>query len=193
MEGVQTMSRGHSSKKWLCAGLRMACVGGLAMMGLPVWAAENFTVGVMNQQTIIEKSKTGQKALDELKAFSAARQKIISSDEEELKELETASQDSKLKEEDRRAKENLFRAKLEAYQRRLQDFNREIQDKQKGMVESYSKRIEQAAQLVAQRRGYVAVIDSGTEGNLRITLYYHKSLDLTDDIIKEFDAQSKTP
>ncbi len=187
------MARRHTRGNQVCGRLGTVLVGALALIAAPGWAAENYTVGVMNQQTIIEKSKTGQKALEELKAFSAARQKIISSDEDELKELEAASQDSKLKEEDRRAKENLFRAKLEAYQRRLQDFNREIQDKQKGMVESYSKRIEQAAQVVAQRRGYAAVIEAGSEGNLHITLYYHKSLDLTDEIMKEFDAQSKTP
>lgn len=187
------MGRRYATENRVCGRVGAAFVGALVLIAAPGWAAENYTVGVMNQQTIIEKSKAGQKALDELKAFSAARQKIIASDEEELKELETAAQDSKLKEEDRRAKENLFRAKLEAYQRRLQDFNREIQDKQKGMVESYSKRIEQAAQVVAQRRGYAAVIESGAEGNLHITLYHHKSLDLTDEIIKEFDAQPKAP
>ncbi len=157
----------------------------------PAWASEKMIVGVMNQQTIIEKSKAGQKALEELKAYSSARQKIIASDEAELRELEKTVQDANLKEEDRREKEGQLRGRFEAYQRRIQDFNREIQGKQREMVEEYSKRIGEAAQAVAQRRGYVAVLDEGSEGNVRIVIYHHASIDVTDEIIKEFDKRSQ--
>ncbi len=153
-------------------------------------AAEKQAVGVMNQQLVIEKSKTGQRALEELKAYSAARQQIIASDEEELKDLEKSAQDPKLKDEQRREKENAFRLKFEAYQRRIQDFNREIQTKQKEMVDEYAKRIGAAALAVAQRRGYAAVLDEGAEGNLRIVIYHHRSVDMTDEVIKEFDSRA---
>jgi outer membrane protein len=51
-------------------------------------AADPVKVGVMDQQLVIEKSKAGKRALEELKAYSATRQKIINSDDQELKELE---------------------------------------------------------------------------------------------------------
>lgn len=178
-------TKGGGASKWAVVwvvGLLVGWSGG-------AWAGEKLVVGVMNQQLVIEKSKTGQKALEELKAYSAARQKIIASDEEELKELERAAQDGKLKEEDRREKESQLRARFEGYQRRIQDFNREIQTKQKEMVEDYSKRITDAALAVAQRRGYAAVLDEGSEGNLRIVIYHHPSVDITDDVIKEFDKR----
>ena len=67
----------------------------LAMVG-PLWwamssmtlAAEPVKVGVMDQQLVIERSKAGKRALEDLKAYQATRQKIISSDDQELKELE---------------------------------------------------------------------------------------------------------
>lgn len=164
-------------------------VGGL--VGGVAYAAESNIVGVVSQQLVMEKSKTGKKALEELKVYSAARQKIIGSDEEELKELEKAAQDSSLKEEERREKEGLFRTKLEAYQRRIQGFNRDIQVKQKEMVEQYGKLIDEAALAVARRRGYAAVIDEGAEGNLKIVIYHQPSVDVTDEVIKEFDSRSK--
>lgn len=164
-------------------------VGLMVLIVTPAWGAERYVVGVMNQQVVIEKSKTGRKALDELKAYSAARQKIIASDEDELKSLETAAQETGLKEEQRREKESLFRTKLEAYQRRIQGFNREIQQKQNEMVAEYGTRIGAAAEAVAKRHGYAAVIDEGTESNVRIVIYRHPSIDMTDEVIKEFDAR----
>ena len=84
-----------------------------------------------------------------------------------------------------------FQAKLEAYQRRLADFNREIQQKQREMVAEYTKKVQEAAQVVAQREGYVAVIDRGNEALIRIVIYYQRGLDVTDQVVKEFDKLNK--
>ncbi|MFO0773117.1 MAG: OmpH family outer membrane protein [Nitrospiraceae bacterium] len=170
-----------------------AAVVMLALQVMPAAAADKhdkLIVGVINQQTIIEKSKSGQKAMEELKSYSSARQKIIASDETELREMEKVVQDSSLKEDVRQEKEVQLRARFEAYQRRIQDFNREIQQKQREMVEEYSRRIGLAAQAVAQKRGYTAVMDEGAEGNMRVVVYHHSSVDMTDEVIKEFDKQA---
>jgi outer membrane protein len=165
---------------------------------LVVWtqsaqAADSGKVGVMDQQAVMERSKAGKSALEEIKQHSMTRQKIIDADEQELKDLEQALQDSgsKLSESAKQEKQEQFRSKVDAYQRRLQDFNREVQQKQRDMVADYSKKIADAAQIVAQKEGYVAIIDKGNEALLRIVLYHHPSLDVTDLVVKEFDRQNK--
>ncbi len=160
----------------------------ISSMGL---AAEPVKVGVMDQQLVMEKSKAGKRALEELKTYSATRQKIISADDQELKELEQAIQDGKLSETAKQEKQNQFQSKLEAYQRRLADFNREIQQKQREMVSEYMKKVQDAAQVVAQREGYIAVIDRGNEGVLKIVIYHQPGLDVTEQVVKEFDKQNK--
>ena len=147
-----------------------------------VGLAAEFRVGVIDQQEIMEKSKAGKRALEGMKEFSASRQKIIAADDEALKELEKSlkAQESGLSETARREKQEQFRAKLDAYQRRLQDFNREIQGKQKELFEEYSKKIDQAAKVVAEKEGYVAVLDKGSESTLRVVLYHRSTVDLTD-------------
>ena len=155
------------------------------------WAADAVRVGVMDQQLVIEKSKAGKRALEELKAYSSSRQKIITSDDQELKELEQTIQDGKLSDTAKQEKQNQFQAKLEAYQRRLADFNREIQQKQREMVAEYSKKVQDAAQVVAQRDGYTAVIDKGNDGVIKIVIYHQPALDVTEQVIKEFDRQNK--
>jgi outer membrane protein len=162
----------------------------LAMVS-PGMSAETFRVAVMDQQAVIEQSKAGKRALEELKSYSTTRQKIINADDLELKELEQTIQDVKLTDSARQEKQGQFQAKLEAYQRRLGDFNREIQQKQRDMVAEYSKKVQAAAQVVGEKNGYVAVIDKGNEVAIKIVLYHQPALDVTDQVVKEFDRQNK--
>ncbi len=162
----------------------------LAMVS-PVLSDDTGKVAVMNQQMVVEQSKAGKRALEELKAYSMTRQKIINADDQELKELQQAMGDAKLTDSAKQEKQGQFQAKLEAYQRRLADFNREIQQKQREMVAEYMKKVQAAAQAVGEKNGYVAIIDKGSEGALKIVLYHQPALDLTDQVVKEFDRQNK--
>jgi outer membrane protein len=156
-------------------------------------AAESVKVGVVDQQAVLERSKAGKRALDGLKEFSAARQRIVSADDEELKKLESdlKKDDGSVSDVQKREKQEQFRVKFENYQRRLQDFNREIQTKQKQLVEEYQKKIDQAAAAVAEKNGLAAVLDRGSETTLKIVIYAQDSLDITEQVVKEFDRQNK--
>lgn len=158
-----------------------------------VLAGEPVKVAVMDQQAVMEQSLAGKRALEEMKTYSMTRQKIIASDDQELKDLEQGLQDQngKLSDQVKQEKQDQFRAKLEAYQRRLADFNREIQQKQREMVSEYTKKISEAAKVVAQREGYVAILDKGTNATVKVVLYHQAALDVTDQVIKEFDRQNK--
>ena len=175
-------------RTWIVAG---AVPVVLAWLAQPVQAADRIKVAMMDQQQVVERSVAGKRALEDLKSYSTTRQKIIDSDDQELKELEKALQDSALTEEVRKEKQEQFRAKLEAYQRRIQDFNREVQEKQKGMVLDFAQRIHAAVSAVAQKEGYTAVIDRGSESTVKIVVYGHPSVDLTEQIVKEFERQNK--
>jgi len=162
----------------------------LAMVS-PVLSDETLKVAVMDQQVVVAQSKAGKRALEELKAYSMTRQKIINADDQELKELQQAIQDGKATDSVKQEKQGQFQAKMEAYQRRLADFNREIQQKQREMVAEYSKKVQAAAQAVGEKNGYAAVIDKGSEAAIKIVLYHQPALDVTDQVVKEFDRQNK--
>ena len=173
---------------WMIASVAQALLMWLAQ---PAQAADRMKVAMMDQQQVIERSVAGKRALEDLKSYSTTRQKIIDSDDQELKELEKGVQDANLSEEVRKEKQEHFKTKLEAYQRRIQDFNREVQEKQRAMVAEYAQKIHAAASAVAQKEGYTAVIDRGSDATVKIVLYSHPSIDLTDQIVKEFDRQNK--
>jgi len=156
-------------------------------------AADAVKVAVLDQQVVLERTKAGKRALDSFKEFRNSRQRIISADDEEMKGLEKAlkEQESGLSESARREKQEQFRKKFEAYQARLQDFNREIQQKQKELGDEYLTKVKLVATDVAQREGYVAVIDKGNEATLKVVIYHSPTVDLTDLVVKEFDKRYK--
>lgn len=173
------------------AAYAIGVVGLWLAMVMPGLSAETFKVAVMDQQVVMEQSKSGKRVLEELKIYASTRQKIINADDLELKELEQTIQSGKLTDSVRQEKQNQFQSKMEVYQRRLGDFNREIQQKQREMVAEYSKKVHAAAQVVAEKNGYAAILDKGTEASIKIVLYYQPALDVTDQLVKEFDRQNK--
>lgn len=178
------------------AGRWWSVVAGLMVLmasSQSLWAAEAVKVGVMDQQQVLERTKAGKRALEDMKNYAATRQKIINADDQELKDLEQSFQDpnSKLSDAVKQEKQEQFRAKIEAYQRRLADFNREIQQKQREMIQEYTKKVAEAAQAVAQKEGFSAIIDKGNEAMIRVVIYHQPALDVTDLIVKEFDRVNK--
>jgi outer membrane protein len=154
-----------------------------------VEAAEGFKMGVIDPQAVLEKSKAGKKALDGLKEYVSTRQKLLSRDEEELRNTEKTLKESasKLSEAEKKEKEGQFRTKIQEYQKRAQEFNQELQGKQKELVDDYMKRIASATQTVAEKGGFSIVVDKGSEQTVKIVIYNKDTIDLTDQVIKEFD------
>jgi len=169
--------------------LVLAAVG-LWVLGLTCWAAAaEFKMGVIDPQAVLEKSKAGKKALDGLKEYVSTRQKLLSRDEEELRNTEKTLKEAgaKLSEGEKKEKEAQFRSKIQDYQKRAQEFNQELQGKQKELVDDYMKRIASATQTVAEKGGFAIVVDKGSEQTIRIVIYSKDAIDLTDQVIKEFD------
>jgi outer membrane protein len=170
--------------------LPLVAAGMILLASLPAaQAAEIFKMGVVDPQAVLEKSKAGKKALDGLKEYVTARQKLLSGDEEELRNTEKTlkEQIAKWSDNEKKEKETQFRAKVQEYQKRAQEFNQELQGKQKELVDEYMKKISSATKAVAEKSGFALVVDKGSEQTVKIVIYNKDAIDLTDQVIKEFD------
>ena len=175
--------------------LPLVAAGMLVLASLPAaQAADAFKMGVVDPQAVLEKSKAGKKALDGLKEYVTTRQKLLSGDEEELRNTEKMlkEQISKLSDIEKKEKETQFRTKVQDYQKRAQEFNQDLQGRQKELVDEYMKKIALATKTVAEKGGFTLVVDKGSEQTVKIVIYNKDTIDLTDQVIKEFDrANSK--
>ena len=175
-------------------------VYGLIAAGCVVWAstgtalaAESVKVGVVQQRTIFEKTALGKKKMAEMREYQTSRERIIVADDAELKKLESElkAQESRLSEAEKVKKQQQFQAKFEAFQRKYQDFQREFQQRQKQVSDEFQKKVDEAVQAVAEKGGFTAVIDEGSVATIKVVLYAHPSVDLTEQVIKEFDRRNK--
>ena len=157
------------------------------------WTADAFKMGVVDPQAVLEKSKAGRRALDGLKELAASRQKVLAKDEEELKGLEKQlkEQESAMPEAKKRELQAQFRTKIQDYQKRVQDFNQELAVKQKELVDDYMKRIQVATKAVAEKGGVSLVVDKGSDATIKIVIYNKETIELTEQVIKEFDKLNK--
>lgn len=178
--------------------LRIAMWSGACLLAVmlavesPAWAA-GFKMGVVDPQAVLERSKAGQRALAELKRYAETRQKILAEDEGELKKMQEELQNNgeSLSEDDRRVKQQKFREKLQSYQQRAQDFNSELAQKQRDLVNEYMEKISDATRVVAQKQGLSLVMDKGSDTTLKIVIYNKKSIDVTNQVVEEFDRRYK--
>ena len=177
------------------ATLSLVAAGILLLAFLPAaQATDAFKMGVVDPQAVLEKSKAGKKALDGLKEYVSTRQKLLSGDEEDLRNTEKTlkEQAAKLSDTEKKEKETQFRTKVQEFQKRAQEFNQELQGKQKELVDEYMKKISLATKAVAEKGGFALVVDKGSEQTVKIVIYSKDTIDLTEQVIKEFDrANSK--
>ena len=156
-------------------------------------ASEPFKMGVVDPQSVLEKSKAGKKALEGLKEYVTIRQKLLVKDEEELRNYEKQIKDQlpKLSEAEKKDKETQFRTKIQDYQKRAQEFNQDLQKRQKELVDEYMKKISVATQTTAEKGGFSLVVDKGSEQTVKIVIYNKDTIDLTEQVVKEFDRTNK--
>ncbi len=178
----------HICVRTVCA---VVMAGALSLPTLG-WAAD-FKMGVIDPQTVLEKTKAGKRALDALREYAQARQKLLAQDEDDLKGMEKQlkEQEASLSDAAKKEKQDKFRAKIADYQKRLQEFNQELAAKQKGLVDEYMKKIAASTQSVAEKTGFTMVVDKGSEQTIKIVIYNKDTIDLTDQVIKEFDRVNK--
>ena len=85
----------------------------------------------------------------------------------------------------------MFARKFQEFQKRGQEYQQELGLKQKELVQEYMKKIETATSTVAKRHGFSMVLDKGSETTLKIVLYSKRGLDITSEVVKEFDKRYK--
>ena len=180
--------------RWYISALGTLCLL-LAFAPFSVQAAskDSFRVGVLDPQAVIEKSKAGGRALTTLKEHAQARENILKSDQRELERMQEdlKSTEGKLSEAEQKQKQERFAQKFQEWQKRGQEYQNELGQKQKDLVMEYMKKIEEATQTVATRHGFDIVVDKGSENTLKIVLFNRDGLDLTNEVVKEFDRRFK--
>ena len=86
----------------------------------------------------------------------------------------------------KREREEQFRRRMAEYQQKAGELNREVQEKQKDVLEGFREKVEIIVGKVSKRLGLQVVMDKGKGGP---TLYSEQGLDITGQVIEEFNRE----
>ena len=145
-------------------------------------------IGVVDPSRVLSETNAGKKAKESLGAFSKNRQVLIEMDEKELRRMEEdfGRQASVLSPTAKREREEQFRRRVAEYQQKAGELNREVQEKQKDVLEGFREKVGFVVGKISKRLGLQVVMDKGKGGP---TLYSDEGLDITGQVIEEFNRE----
>ena len=158
--------------------------------GLPAWSEEP-KIGVIEPQKLLDTTKMGKKIKASLEAYVKTRQRLIESEEADLKKFQEdlALQGTVLSPAVQQEKEEAFRQKAGTYQRHVRELEDEIQIKKREVLGEFTKKIEQVVTEIAEKERIDLVVEKGDSGTGTLILYSQPSINLTDRVIKELDKK----
>jgi len=165
----------------------VAMLFSLTLLAGSAYAAES-KFGSVDIQKVLLMSDAGKDAKDQLALKAAKYEAEKNVKEEELKKLkgELEKQSVLLSESARSVKEKDYQQRLKEYQRFLKDAQDDLQAKNDELTNRIVEEIVKLVQDFGRKNGYTFVFVKN-EG----MVYIDDKADLTDELLKQFNAQRK--
>ena len=171
-------------------GKKLGMVIGFVILGWlgSVWAAD-LKIAYVDIQKAVNESNAGKDAkklitkdVEKFQGQIADKQKVLQTMKESLEK-----QAPMLNPDARATREKEYQNKLREFQRWGEDTQNEINQKRMEIERNISIGLQKVIQKVGADEGYTLIL----EKNESIVLFVSKALDITDRVIKAYDAQKK--
>ncbi len=151
-------------------------------------AQEPVKLGFVDMQKALNESKAGKKALGELQKLMEARKSGLQQQKETLerKKDELDKQGLLLNEETRKSRESEVRTLERDYSRTLSDLKEEFGRRESEFTDGIRKDLLKVIEKIGKEEGYTLVL----EKQYSAILYAPATIDLTEALIKRYDAES---
>jgi outer membrane protein len=172
-------------------GKKIGMVMGILLLGEwigSVWAVD-YKIGCIDIQKAVNDCNAGKDAKKTMGKEVEKFQRLIAERQKELQGMKESldKQGPMLNPDARTAKEKEYQSKLRDFQRWGEDSQNEINQKRVEMERNISAGLLKVIQKVGADDGYTLIF----EKNENIVLFASKAIDITDRVIKLFDAQKK--
>lgn len=150
--------------------------------------AETITVkiGVVDLMKALNESNAGKKAKAELESVIRSKQALINEKGNAIQKLkdELNKQSSVLSPEAQKSKQDELDRMMRDYQRMVSDSQSDVKQRESDLTDGILKGLRAVVKKIGQKEGYTMIVENA-EG---IILYSKKSLDLTNEVIKQYNA-----
>ena len=172
-------------------GKRLGMVIGIIILvgWLGAVLAADLKVGFVDIQKAVNECNAGKEAKKAITKEVEKFQRLIADKQKDLQTMKESldKQSPMLNPEARATKEKEYQSKLREFQRWGEDNQNEINQKRVEMERNISIGLQKVIQKVGADEGYTFIL----EKNETIVLFASKAFDITDRVIKAFDAGKK--
>jgi outer membrane protein len=161
------------------------------LLALPAMSlAEGGKIAYIDLQKALNTSEAGKNAKDKIANMVKKHETTVENRQKELKKLkdDLDKQAMLLSEEARATKERDYQQKLRDFQRMTKDIQEELQQADADHTRQIIEGLLKVVKEVGDKEGYALVLEL-TEGSI---VYANPKLDITDQIIKTYDARQRT-
>ena len=156
------------------------------------WAQNNNAasrVGFVDIQRVLARSAAGMAAREQLEKEKAVMQKQVDGQRVELEKMkdELEKKGQLLSADARREKQDLLERKVRDARRLVDDLQGTLQKKEEAMLGKVLQDVSGLVQKVGKDKGYTIVLERQRSS----ILYASSDADLTDDVIRAFDEETK--
>lgn len=165
------------------------CLVPLLGLALPFAAAQATDVGYIDMQVVVEKSKLGVRIQEKLRKEFEPKAKPIEEEEQALRQADAslAKEAALMSKDQLEKKEAELKKRFAAWEKVAAPLQQElVKAKQEGQREVLAS-AQKAADTVAKQKKLGMVVERSQGG----IVFLDKSLDITDEVIKQMDASSK--
>ena len=158
----------------------------VALLALTTFAFAEFKIGIINPQVVLQNSIKGKEAIGRLKNLQLAKKKAYDALQKEIDTLEKDSMSPALNPETRDKKAQELVNKRTEIKRFAEDAQNESMGAQQKEFEKIQTDLMPIIEKIAKESGYTLILDVNSAG----VTYFDPGIDLTDRVVKAYDAQS---
>ena len=173
--------------------IMLGIVIGILLLAGGGWVGEarsaELKIASVDIQKAVNECNAGKEAKKDISKEVEKFQRLVADKQKELQTLKETleKQAAMLNPEARAAKEKELQGKARDFQRWGEDYQNELNQKRTEKERAISSALQKVIQKLGADEGYTLIL----EKNEAIVLYATKTMDITDRVIKLYDAQKK--
>ncbi|WP_295385962.1 OmpH family outer membrane protein [uncultured Thiodictyon sp.] len=161
----------------------------LVTLAMPFAAAQATDIGSVDMNMVIEKSKIGIKVQEQLRKDFEPKAKPLGEQEQSIRQAQAAlARDAALMSKDQLDKKQAeLKKRIDAFEKAAAPVQQELMKARQERSEEVLAPAQKAVDAVAKQKKLGMIVERNQSG----LLFVDKTLDITDDVIKQMDANTK--
>ena len=162
----------------------------ILMLAAPLVRAEEIKLVTVDMQRALNECDAGKKAKEDFKSQVDKLQADLTKQKTEIEKIkdEVEKKGMVLKEEERKNIERDYQKRLRDFQRTYKDSQAELQQRDNELTSEILRQLQEVIADYGAKQGYTLVLEASNTGAV---LYNSRSVDITDQVIQEYNSRRK--